>query len=135
MTLPMQDGKMMDQQRFVVGGPQVRVLSGGMKIATIPSVSSEARIIKSEIDKPATIQTATNVVASSPQNRPIKVIQARPMGVLTPNKIQQLLPSSPGGKVCSLHCTEVQIQYSFFFFFSKFLCLVLLRTKLTQKFS
>ncbi|XP_034244525.1 protein lin-54 homolog [Thrips palmi] len=98
VTLPMQDGKILDQQRFVVGGPQVRVLSGGMKIATIPSVSSEARIIKSEVDKPATIQTATNVVASSPQNRPIKVIQARPMGVLTPNKIQQILPSSPGGK-------------------------------------
>lgn len=98
MTLPMQDGKVIDQQRFVVGAPQVRVLSGGMKIATIPSVSSEARIVKSEVDKAATMQTSTTVVASSPQNRPIKVIQAHPMGVLTPNKIHQLLPSSPGGK-------------------------------------
>lgn len=95
VTLPVQDGKIGDQQRIIVGGQQVRLLSGGMKIATIPNVSSEARMIKTETDKPTLIQA---VAAGSPQGRPIKVIQARPMGVLTPNKMQQILPASPGGK-------------------------------------
>lgn len=96
VTLPMQDGKVGDQQRIIVGGQQVRLLSGGMKIAAIPSGSS----LKSEGEKSTVIHTAGNASTSSPQVRPIKVIQARQMGVLTPNKIQQLLPSSPGGKVC-----------------------------------
>ena len=95
VTLPVQDGKLGDQQRIIVGG-QVRLLSGGMKIATIPGSSSDTRILKSDVEKPTIIQAVSNT--SSPQGRPIKVIQARPMGVLTPNKIQQLVPSSPGGK-------------------------------------
>lgn len=100
VTLPLQDGKIGDQQRIILGGQQVRFLSGGMKIATIPSSSSsEARIIKAETDKPTIVQAAAT---SNPQTRPIKVIQARPMGVLTPNKMQQILPASPGGKVSYL---------------------------------
>lgn len=102
VTLPIQDGKSVDQQRFMIGGQQVRVLSGGMKIATIPSSTSDSRLSKSETEKATVIQTSS-VASSSPLGRPIKVIQSRPLGVLTPNsgsvaKVQQIIPASPGGK-------------------------------------
>ncbi|KAK3923764.1 Protein lin-54-like protein [Frankliniella fusca] len=97
VTLPFQDGKSGEQQRFMIGGQQVRVLSGGMKIATIPSSTSETKQPKIEVEKKTVIQTS-GIATSSPPGRPFKVIQSRPVAALNQNKVQHLIPSSPGSK-------------------------------------